>query len=77
MENLPNSKKFPPKGGEVMVEMLVDCIIFLAATYISSKIQLEILSISDFKFDMNQEDRLKFLSRVFDEKETMKRSFNL
>ena len=32
---------YPPKGGEVMVEMLVDCIIFLAVTYISS-IQLEI-----------------------------------
>jgi hypothetical protein len=29
---------YPPKGGELMVEMLVDCIIFLAATYISSKI---------------------------------------
>ena len=25
----------PPKGGEVMVEMLFDCIIFLAVSYIS------------------------------------------
>jgi hypothetical protein len=33
------SKKFyPPKEGELMVEMLVDCILFLAATYISSRI---------------------------------------
>ena len=29
---------YPPKEGELMVEMLLDCIIFLAATYIPTYI---------------------------------------
>jgi hypothetical protein len=33
-----HSKTVPPKGGEAMVEMLFDCIIFLAVSYISSRI---------------------------------------
>jgi hypothetical protein len=35
MVKINTLKPMPPKGGEVMVEMLFDCIIFLAVTYIS------------------------------------------
>lgn len=34
MDKINTQLTMPPIGGEVMVEMLCDCVIFLAVTYI-------------------------------------------
>lgn len=38
MVKINTQKTMPPIGGELMVEMLFDCIIFLAVTYVPAYI---------------------------------------